>query len=430
MPLHRHRPLIAASLLAATVTLAASPAWAAGFPDVPADHWAQPAVTSLSGERPLLEPLADGLFHGEAPFTRLQFARTMNRLITEMEDTAKTAIASPATGTFRFADIPASHPDRAMLLRLADQYRLYEGVAHLDRDYFGANEVVSRFEMAVVVDNLMRQAEAKDAVRVQAPDRPTAFPFTDVPPTVWARPIVESVWGRYGVMVGFPDRTFRGSEELTRYQFAAVAAQTVPLIRALVTRTAQEKHLLPEPAAPAVLPEAPWRTDVLLGVVPTTSLAVGVSGRQDIGDWFVSERLRLVPLGLSGGTGGELGVSGGYGWDLPSGWRLHTSLGVGIWGLVSGWVTGSLLTAGYGLEATWRFAPAWDLLLGVEGRHGLWSPAGANGVWLPGGEARVGYWPTEHVVLTFGLGAWGLPSSTTGVVSPAIGPQVGVAARF
>lgn len=425
MPQPVFRPDLAVCLSLVTGVILTGPALAAGFPDVPADHWAFQAVSMLSGDRPLLEPLTDGRFHGEAPFTRVQFAHTMRRLIAEIEELAKTPIASEATGAYHFKDVAATDPDRALLLKLADQYRLYDGVPHLDRDYFGANEVVSRYEMAVVVDNLMRQAEAKDAVRVRATDRPGAFPFTDVATTDWARPIVDSVWGRYGVMVGFPDRTFRGKDELTRYQFAAVAAQSVPLIRALVTRTAQEKHLAPEPVAVRAQ-DAPYRADVLVGLAPATTLGIGVGGRQDLGDWFIGERARIVPFGMPGGAAGEVGVSGGYAWDLPAGGRLRPSLGAGFWGSGSG----MMLTAGYGLEASWCLAPAWDLLVGLEGRHGLWASAGPAGAWLPGGEVRVGFWPTDHLVLTFGLGAWGLPTATTGVVTPAIGPQLGLAGRF
>jgi hypothetical protein len=426
MTLHTSRLRTAIWLMATLAGLGSTaPALAAGFPDVPADHWAQPAITSLSGDSPLLEPLADGMFHGDAPFTRVQFAHLMGRLITEIEGLAKASIASPATGRFTFADVPASHPDRALLVRLAEQYRLYEGVAHLDRDYFGANEVVSRYEMAVVVDNLMRQAEAKDAVRVRSGDAAAAFPFQDVPETAWARPIVASVSGRYRVMVGFPDRTFRGDEELTRYQFAAVAAQSVPLIRALVARTVEEKTPPSAPQAP-VMRVAPYRADVLLGLTPTTSLGIGLGARQAIGDWFIGERLRLVPLGVPGGAAGEIGVQGGYTFAPQPNWRVQPSLAIGFWGSNAQ----MLQTVGYGLETVWQFAPAWDLHLGVEGRHGVWSSAGAAGAWLPAGDVRFGFWPTEQVSLTFGVAAWGLPTAATGIVVPAVGPQVGMTAKF
>lgn len=425
MPPKPHRPSLVVWLAAAGLTLTTGiPALAAGFPDVPTDHWAHQAVNALSGERPLLEPLGDGLFHGADPFTRVQFAHTMRRLIAEIEDLAKTSIASEPTGAYHFKDVAAGDPDRALLIRLADQYRLYDGVPHLDRDYFGANEVVSRYEMAVVVDNLMRQAEAKDAVRVRATDRPGEFPFTDVARTDWARPIVDSVWGRYGVMVGFPDRTFRGREELTRYQFAAVAAQSVPLIRALVTRTAQEKHPTPAPVA-AKPHDAPYRADILVGLLPNPSVGLGLTGRQDLGHWFVGERVRWVPVGLVGGAGGEVDVSGGYDWNPFPALHVRPSIGVGAWLSVV-----QLLTVGLGLDATWAIAPTWDLRLGVDGRQSLLHSMGSPLVFLPTLSAGFDYWPSDQIAVTFGAAVWTLPTTTFGDATPMIGPRVGLAGRF
>ena len=45
--------------------------------------------------------------------------------------------------------------------------------------------------------------------------------LTDVKPTDWAYQALQSLVERYGVLVGFPDGTFRGNRTLTRYEFAA-----------------------------------------------------------------------------------------------------------------------------------------------------------------------------------------------------------------
>ena len=250
------------------VLLTVLPAWAAVFPDVPADHWAAGAIADLRGlDSALLEPLPDGLFHGEAPYTRFQFARTLEVLVGEMEAMAGTSFAGRDTGANQFPDVPEDHPRRAAILRLANRYRLFEGVPELDPANFRGDTVVSRYELAVVIDNLMRQAEGSDVIRVSSKPAPL-FPFADVPATSWARPVVESVWGRYGVMVGFPDGTFRGQTGLTRYQFAATAGQTLPLIRAMVVQTTAEKAEEKGSFLPFVgaFDEAPWRAAVLLGI--------------------------------------------------------------------------------------------------------------------------------------------------------------------
>ncbi|WP_242036768.1 iron uptake porin [Leptolyngbya sp. FACHB-321] len=70
----------------------------------------------------------------------------------------------------------------------------------------------------------MEPAEADEA---QADD-PSAIDqvtsvsqLTDVQPTDWAFQALQSLVERYGCIVGYPDRTFRGNRALTRYEFSA-----------------------------------------------------------------------------------------------------------------------------------------------------------------------------------------------------------------
>jgi hypothetical protein len=45
--------------------------------------------------------------------------------------------------------------------------------------------------------------------------------LTDVRPSDWAFQALQSLVERYGCIVGYPDRTYRGNQALTRYEFAA-----------------------------------------------------------------------------------------------------------------------------------------------------------------------------------------------------------------
>ncbi|EKQ66853.1 carbohydrate-selective porin [Leptolyngbyaceae cyanobacterium JSC-12] len=45
--------------------------------------------------------------------------------------------------------------------------------------------------------------------------------FSDVNPTDWAFQALQSLVERYGCIVGYPDKTYRGNRALTRYEFAA-----------------------------------------------------------------------------------------------------------------------------------------------------------------------------------------------------------------
>ncbi|MBD2019632.1 carbohydrate porin [Leptolyngbya sp. FACHB-36] len=67
--------------------------------------------------------------------------------------------------------------------------------------------------------------------------------LTDIRPTDWAFQALQSLVERYGCIVGYPDRTYRGNRALTRYEFAAglnacidrvnelIAASTADLVK-------------------------------------------------------------------------------------------------------------------------------------------------------------------------------------------------------
>ena len=53
-----------------------------------------------------------------------------------------------------------------------------------------------------------------------------ANPFSDVPPTHWAHNAIGDLAAR-GVLFGFPDGTFRGSQSMTRFEMASVLARAL-----------------------------------------------------------------------------------------------------------------------------------------------------------------------------------------------------------
>ncbi len=67
--------------------------------------------------------------------------------------------------------------------------------------------------------------------------------LTDVQPTDWAFQALQSLVERYGCIVGYPDRTYKGNQALNRYEFAAglnaclnkinelIAASTADLVK-------------------------------------------------------------------------------------------------------------------------------------------------------------------------------------------------------
>ncbi|MBL1175486.1 iron uptake porin [Pantanalinema sp. GBBB05] len=72
--------------------------------------------------------------------------------------------------------------------------------------------------------------------------------LTDVRPTDWAFQALQSLVERYGCIVGYPDRTYRGNQAMTRYEFAAglnaCMDKIQELIAAATTDLVQKADLL------------------------------------------------------------------------------------------------------------------------------------------------------------------------------------------
>ncbi|HEY9765719.1 MAG TPA: S-layer homology domain-containing protein, partial [Chroococcales cyanobacterium] len=216
----------------------ASPAFA-GVPaeiykDVPAGHWAENAIEEVAINRNLMQGYPDYTFRGEAKFSRQDFVLALKGLVQELETISKTSWKkTEKTKNASFKDLK----EQGAISFLLD-YGLFEGV--LKSDAFEANHPVTRFELAKVIHNLLKLAEKKKVLEPSAP--PTKNPFSDLSPSDPFYSEVLDLAVSYRVMVGFPDGTFRGEEELTRYQFAAVCAQTFPLIRELVLQAMNRQN--------------------------------------------------------------------------------------------------------------------------------------------------------------------------------------------
>lgn len=75
---------------------------------------------------------------------------------------------------------------------------------------------------ASVIENFKVSQLDAEAVSVNEIDQVTSVSqLTDVRPTDWAFQALQSLVERYGCIVGYPDKTFRGNRALTRFEFAA-----------------------------------------------------------------------------------------------------------------------------------------------------------------------------------------------------------------
>lgn len=78
------------------------------------------------------------------------------------------------------------------------------------------------------VDAVMQQVQAVSQLETPETDEESAMTqvtsvsqLTDVKPTDWAFQALQSLVERYGCIIGYPDKTYRGNRALSRYEFAA-----------------------------------------------------------------------------------------------------------------------------------------------------------------------------------------------------------------
>lgn len=262
------KPLFTLSVvLASTVSLSA-PAWASlasdTFTDVPDGHWAQEGIAELAIKRDMMRGYPDGTFRGDLPFTRFQFALAMKELVDELERISKTSLRTDNPCLNTYADINSA-AERDVVLEMANAYCLFEGVPGIQTNRFKPNEQVNRSEVAKVIANLMSLADRKGIVR---PRNAKDYTFSDVTRKNWAYDAIQVVADQYGVMIGFPDNTFRPDDQLTRYQFAQAGYQTVPLIRQLVAKTLEEKTTERALELSRLWQQrTPWHIDARLGAL-------------------------------------------------------------------------------------------------------------------------------------------------------------------
>ncbi|MFN5610238.1 MAG: iron uptake porin, partial [Pseudanabaena sp.] len=72
---------------------------------------------------------------------------------------------------------------------------------------------------SVGADTLVEQVQLRPSAVAQ--NVTSVSQLSDVRPTDWAFTALQSLVERYGCIAGFPDRTFRGKQATSRYEFAA-----------------------------------------------------------------------------------------------------------------------------------------------------------------------------------------------------------------
>jgi hypothetical protein len=464
------------AILAALVTL---PAFAA-FPDIPEQHWAKSAVeAATAGNQPIMQADKDGKFHGEKPVTHADTVKAFNRMLIY--------IAQHTTAKFDLKGLKTDNPAWSAV-----------------KD--ASNKPLTRYELAGIMNGLYTQAEAKEIVQAKQGNRT----FSDLGKApAWAKTAVDNVVNKYGLMVGFPDGKFHGDKPVTRFELAALSSMMLgsdwrpikerPTPKPTATPTPEptpeptpvptpEPTPVPPPSVtfpayrlegtvlglPALTPLFRAGSDAaatagFLGFAPVGSDAATVpgafgtpyqyagtfKGRQDIGDFFIGERVHALP-GIY--TNSMLSADGqlNLGWNFQAGdnvrFRPYISGGA-IYNTMLGQTALSgtgrdtlIPHAGYGLVFDWKPLSWLGFGLDLANRHALalgpvapmnlgGGTGNLPGAWamMPYGNFYLDLYPVDNFGISLGYGAFGLPalaSANDQSITLQHGPTLGINLAF
>lgn len=209
---------LAVSLLAAALLLQAGAFAVSGtavFPDVKEGAWYTTPLDLLLTYTPgIISGCSDGTFSPDKTLTRGEFIKIL-----------------AVTGDEQFMmlsgdDIPYDPTPKegqhwaAPFFGILNKYNVFAGL-DVTADYPNLSTPITRYEMAVMVENFLINVMWESDVKAVSPEKVIAD-YSSIPSQY--RSAVVQVYGK-GIISGFSDGAFHGSEYLTRAQVCSVVKQ-------------------------------------------------------------------------------------------------------------------------------------------------------------------------------------------------------------
>lgn len=193
--------LIATGLL---MSSSMTSAMANSFSDVPSGHWAYNAITNLTAEG-IFNGYGDGTFKGDRNITRYEAFTIFAKLIGF--DSSKFS----SDRKVKFNDVSADHWAHKYVSFMAEK-----GISKgYDDNTLRGNKYITRYEMSRMIAN---------ALGLDNASKESANPFSDVTSNHWAFHSVINL-AVAGVINGYGDGTFKGNNNITRYETANMVAK-------------------------------------------------------------------------------------------------------------------------------------------------------------------------------------------------------------
>lgn len=168
-------------------------------------HWAQEGILAVA-DRGWMKGTSSTQFSPNQSLSRAQAAVTLVRALgLEGQD-----------GKSSFKDVPEKHWAKNEI-NIAKEKGIIQGVGG---DRFGPEELITREQMAAMLDRILVQLEL---------DSSRENPYLDLSEEGWSYPSIMKMT-QYELFRGYEDRTFRGQEKITRAQMATLMDRVANII--------------------------------------------------------------------------------------------------------------------------------------------------------------------------------------------------------
>lgn len=164
-------------------------------------------------------PSAD--FAVSASVSRGEFVQAVARWIYHYEDTYKRSLKNPKESVLLYVDLGGSLKETVH--ELESQYRLFEGVEDFSYGVFEPSKPMTRLQAVQVLRNLVSRVEADERAGVKL-SVPREFRDRSSDQSIAAA--VDLLTMR-GIFIGYPNKTFRVDEKLSRRQFETLQSNFV-----------------------------------------------------------------------------------------------------------------------------------------------------------------------------------------------------------
>lgn len=151
-----------------------------------------------------------------ASVSRGEFVAAVARWIYHFEDSNKRSLRSPKDSVLLYVDLGGSLNETVN--ELESQYRLFEGVDDFSYGVFEPSKPMTRLQAVQVLRNLVSlvEADARAGVNLGVPRA-----FRDRSPDQATAAAIDLMTTRR-IFQGYPDKTFKADEKLSRRHFEAL----------------------------------------------------------------------------------------------------------------------------------------------------------------------------------------------------------------